>query len=309
MSRWYRAYEGTVTDAKLGEVALVAECSRSVAIAAWHAILESCACVNQGGAFDVTPRRVAVILGEPIKVIDAVFAELVALGLIADGVVVSWAKRQYESDNSTERARKHRERKRNADATLQQRSATAPETETETELVVVDAPASARPDLDWIEHECRKAAGLGQSPSAGLLNLSPIIGLLDGGADLETDVLPALRSRPNPKAGSWSYFVPQIADWRASRQAAANARGSPSSSPPAKPASKSFLRLAAEASHERNHDHDGITIDAAPASGGGWPDADAQRAGTVWPERHNPGGAGPGPRTAGLSRSQGGGAR
>ena len=36
MSRWYRAYEGTVTDAKLGEVALVAECSRAVVIAAWH---------------------------------------------------------------------------------------------------------------------------------------------------------------------------------------------------------------------------------------------------------------------------------
>ena len=32
MSRWYRAYEGTVTDAKLGEAALIAECSRSVAI-------------------------------------------------------------------------------------------------------------------------------------------------------------------------------------------------------------------------------------------------------------------------------------
>jgi hypothetical protein len=43
VSRWYRAYEGTVTDAKLGEAALIAEVSRSVSIAAWHCLLESAA--------------------------------------------------------------------------------------------------------------------------------------------------------------------------------------------------------------------------------------------------------------------------
>lgn len=89
-ARWYRAYEGTVTDAKLGEVALVAGCSRSVAIAAWHALLESASTVNNGGTFDVTPRRVAVILGEPVPTIEAVFAELTALGMICDGAVTAW---------------------------------------------------------------------------------------------------------------------------------------------------------------------------------------------------------------------------
>lgn len=140
MSRWYRAYEGTVTDAKLGEVALIAECSRSVAIAAWHCILESAASVNDGGRFDTTPRRVAVILGEKPAIIEAVMAELTALGMIADGAICAWQKRQYESDSSTERSRKHRQQKRNADATLQsvaatpeQRDATPPDTETDTD--------------------------------------------------------------------------------------------------------------------------------------------------------------------------------
>lgn len=96
MSRWYRAYEGTVTDAKLGEVALVVECSRSVAIAAWHAILESCAGVNNGGKFDTTPRRVAVILSEPIKTIEAVFAGMVKQELISADSVNSW-KQKYAS--------------------------------------------------------------------------------------------------------------------------------------------------------------------------------------------------------------------
>ena len=148
MSRWYRAYEGTCTDAKLGEVALVAGCSRSVAIAAWHCLLEAAAVKNDGGEFDSTPRRVAVILGEPITTIEAVFAEMAALGMVEGQTIKAWKQRQYESDNSTERSRKARERKRNGDATLQdahatamQRCATPPETETDTDTEELEAKA------------------------------------------------------------------------------------------------------------------------------------------------------------------------
>lgn len=133
MSRWYRAYEGTVTDAKLAEAALVADVSRSVSIAAWHAILESAACKNNSGSFETTPRRVAVILCEPPAKIETLFAVFVELGMLDEHGVASWSKRQHESDSSTERSRKHRERKRNADATLPQRDATPPETESEKE--------------------------------------------------------------------------------------------------------------------------------------------------------------------------------
>jgi len=137
MSRWYRAYEGTVTDPKLGEVALVAGCSRSVAIATWHAILEDCAAVNDGGRFETTPRRVAVILGEPLATIEAVFAELAALGMIADGAASAWSRCQFGGDTSTERSRKHRAAKRNValdvcngDATLHDRCATSTQRDT-----------------------------------------------------------------------------------------------------------------------------------------------------------------------------------
>lgn len=133
MSRWYRAYEGTVTDAKIGEAALVASCTRSVAIAAWHCILESCASAQDGGRFDTTPRRVAVILGEKPADIEAVFAAFAELEMVCGGSVTAWKQRQFESDTSTERSRKHRERQRNRDATLQQRDATPPETETDTD--------------------------------------------------------------------------------------------------------------------------------------------------------------------------------
>lgn len=146
MSRWYRAYQGTVTDAKLGEVALVAECSRSVAIAAWHCLLESAAEVNDGGRFDATPRRIAVILGEAPAMIERVIAEMTALGMIKDGLISAWSNRQYESDSSTERSRKHRERKRNGDATLQGRDATPPDTDTDIPLSNDNGAGDVDPD-------------------------------------------------------------------------------------------------------------------------------------------------------------------
>lgn len=139
MSRWYRAYAGTVKDDKLAEVSVIAGCSRSVSIAVWHAILESAAETDDGGRFDTTPRRVAAALCEPLAVIQAVFDGMSEIGMIGSGGVTAWKLRQYESDKSTERSRKHRETKRNGDATLQGRCATPPETDTDTERTVAEA--------------------------------------------------------------------------------------------------------------------------------------------------------------------------
>lgn len=109
MSRWYRAYEGTVTDAKLAEAAMLADVSRAVAIAAWHCLLESAATVNNCGSYETSPRRVSIILCEPPAAVEALFAAYAELGLIGEGVVLSWKKRQYVSDGSTERVRRYRE--------------------------------------------------------------------------------------------------------------------------------------------------------------------------------------------------------
>lgn len=149
MSRWYRAYAGTVKDDKLAEAAIVAGCSRSVAIAVWHALLESAAETGDGGRFETTPRRVAAILGEPAASIEAAFAAMAEIGMIEAGAIAAWKRRQFESDSSTERSRKHREAKRNAasdqcngDATLQGRFATPPDTEAETDRFLPESKSS-----------------------------------------------------------------------------------------------------------------------------------------------------------------------
>lgn len=149
MTRWYRAYAGTVKDDKLAEAAIVAGCSRSVAIAVWHALLESAAETDDGGRFETTARRVAAILGEPASVVDAAFAAMTEIGMIEGSAIAAWKRRQFESDSSTERSRRHREAKRNAapdrpngDATLQGRSATPPDTETEPEKILPQSLSS-----------------------------------------------------------------------------------------------------------------------------------------------------------------------
>ena len=137
MTRWYRAYEGTVTDPKLAEVAYATGAQRCLTVAVWHATLEAAAQQNEGGKFDLPARRVAAIFAEPVEIIAAIMAEFEAVGLVEDGAVSAWKKRQFESDSSTERSRAHRERKRSATgATPMQRCATPPYTETETETEI-----------------------------------------------------------------------------------------------------------------------------------------------------------------------------
>lgn len=219
MTRWYRAYEGTVTDAKLGEAALIANCSRSVAIASWHCILESCATAQNGGQFDTTPRRVAVILGEQPATIERVFEAFTELDMIASGAVTAWKQRQFESDTSTERSRKHRQRQRNGDATLQQRHATPPDTETDTESGVV----VAREPLAHLESQLREAAGWQSEPAPMLAVTGEVQALIDAGADLDLDVLPVVKALA-PKCStrtSWRYFLQAIARQRDQRIAAA----------------------------------------------------------------------------------------
>ena len=232
MSRWYRAYAGTVKDDKLAEVSVIAGCSRSVAIATWHAILESAAETDDGGRFETTPRRVAAALCEPLATIQAVFDGMTEISMIGGDAVAAWKTRQYESDKSTERSRKHREAKRNGDATLQGRSATPPETEADTDSenkedtasAASSAPRAPEVDLDDAERRCHEAAG-----SDKLGSFAPIAELLHRQADLELDILPVIRARPaaGGRVSSWKFYVPIIAEAMLKRSP-----GKPSQGPP-----------------------------------------------------------------------------
>ena len=71
-----------------------------------------------------------------------------------------------------------------------------------------------RRDLDSLEASLRQAAGLKHDTSAGLMNLGPMLGLLDAGADLNEDILPVLRAKAkaNRKGRSWAFYVDAVHD-------------------------------------------------------------------------------------------------
>lgn len=146
MSRWYRRYVGTVSDPKIAEAAVVADCSRSVVIATWDMILESAAESNDAGRFKATSRNVAATICEKHETVERVFSALLSLGMIEGDTVCAWSKRQFQSDSSTERSRKHRASKKpNGHATEMQRCATPPDTETDTDSET-EGRNTARPE-------------------------------------------------------------------------------------------------------------------------------------------------------------------
>lgn len=112
------------------------------------------------------------------------------------------------------------------------------------------AAASVRGKFDEIERRLREAAGCENSPYPGLMVLAPILGLLDQGASLDDEILPAIRAKPKSDASSWGYFVPQIQEFRARRQAARDApMPQARAAPPGKPDLIAISR-AATAAHQ-----------------------------------------------------------
>ncbi len=112
-----------MTDAKLAEAALVVGCSKSVAIATWHAILENAATLNDGGRVDIPARRIAAILSEPVGAVQGLFDAFSEAGMVEGCNIVAWSKRQYESDNSTERSKKSREAAREREEAAKKKDA------------------------------------------------------------------------------------------------------------------------------------------------------------------------------------------
>ena len=172
-----------MTDAKLGEAALIAECSRSVSIAAWHCLLESAAAKNNCGSYETGARRIAVILCEPVATIEALLDAFAEIGLVDDGAIAAWKRRQFQSDDSAERVAKHREKKRqetaknpigNPDVTACNGDVTPPYTETETDSSepkgssprpwALPAGVSLQVWTDFLAN--RKRRRLGTSPTA-----------------------------------------------------------------------------------------------------------------------------------------------
>lgn len=82
--------------------------------------------------------------------------------------------------------------------------------------------AASQPRAADLVDQLANAAGIKGNLPQGLAFPGEILGLMQAGFDLDTDILPAIRAKPNPKARTWAYFVPQIRDAADRRRSAAS---------------------------------------------------------------------------------------
>lgn len=239
MSRWFRHYAGMMRDDKLVSAAIRAKQPVERVVWVWGAILESAADIDDGGRFNLDAAEVAYFLRADEADIRVVMDALLAMGRISDDRVVKWSDRQFTSDRSADRQAKYRERKRAAangsdedkpsgdgGVTSQSRHGDAPEAETEAETEAATQQTRVAPPAnkyDLLLNDLLEANGVSnfrEERSPGLVNLSPIIALIDAGLDRDRDVIAGIRASPKPKARTWNYLVPQIEEFARARRGA-----------------------------------------------------------------------------------------
>ncbi|MBO9589084.1 hypothetical protein [Devosia sp.] len=172
MSRWFRHYTGMMRDEKLVSAAVKSRQPVERVVWVWGAILESASEIDDAGRYDFDATEAAYFLRADEADICAVLDALANAGRVADGRVVKWGDRQYQSDKSSERQARYRERKRQAVAgsdgkqalgdvtpTSRDGKLTPPDTETDTDRKEepigssksrgTRLPSDFEPDLAW----------------------------------------------------------------------------------------------------------------------------------------------------------------
>lgn len=86
---------------------------------------------------------------------------------------------------------------------------------------IAAAQLSGRAKYEAIESQLREAAGWQNEANPNLMVVGPILSLIEGGADLERDILPTIKAKAaplrRPPGGGWAYFVPIIIEAREKR--------------------------------------------------------------------------------------------
>ncbi len=137
---WFRWYHGTVSDPKLALIAKKAGQPRPVVIAVWIALLEHASQAEpRGDISDFDIETLAVALDIDDDAIHSIITAMTAKGMIVDGGIAAWDKRQPQrEDGAAERAKAWREKQK-------QQPANTPNA---TERNRTQPNAGERPDTD-----------------------------------------------------------------------------------------------------------------------------------------------------------------
>lgn len=149
--QWFRWHHGSVTDPKFKLVAHKAKQSLATVIAVWAFLLEQASAADERGAFgEIDCESLDCLLGLDEGSTDAIIQSMQGRGLIENGSVSAWEKRQPKrervDENSTERSRAFREKQRHA----------TPETQAETPKKEEETPCNATQRQETPREEKRR---------------------------------------------------------------------------------------------------------------------------------------------------------
>lgn len=114
---WFRWHHGSVTDPKFQLVARKSAQALASVIAVWAFVLEQASASEHRGSFgDIDCEAIDCLLGLDEGASASILAAMSERGLVEDGYVCAWEKRQVkrerDTDNSADRTRAYRERQK-----------------------------------------------------------------------------------------------------------------------------------------------------------------------------------------------------
>ena len=241
MSQWCRLWDDMPNDPKWRVVARRSSRPVSEVLAVFVHMMTNAVSSRTRGSFEGwSDEDVAIAIDAETEHVQAIRTAMQGKTLEGEHLT-GWERRQpLREDGSAERAKAWRDGRKakppepaNEEALIEtldqdaERNRTQPNARVEQSRVDTDSDATlscaTRHDYDAIEQELHDAAGGKLNPARypALKDLSPIIGLLDAGFDLRSEILPVVRAKARPDVKTWSYFVDAVHESRSKRRLAA----------------------------------------------------------------------------------------
>lgn len=141
---WLRWYAGTVNDAKWAMIARKTGINVPTVIAIWAALLEYASeNEDRGSVADFDPEEIDAVFGLADGTCAAVIEAMTSKGIIEDGRIAKWSKRQFDEANA-EKVRRYKERQREKAEAEQKNTDKTPidtkETPRDTNKTPIDTP-------------------------------------------------------------------------------------------------------------------------------------------------------------------------
>lgn len=147
MTDWFRSWHGAPTDPKWLGIARRAGVAPGIAVAiAWALMDRASQAEDRGSINGYDAEGLGCFFGCEPEEVEAIVRAMSDKGMIADGRLTSWEKRQPKrEDTSSQRVREHRERKKQH-VKRDETQRNAPDTDTDTDISGSYEPSSPEPE-------------------------------------------------------------------------------------------------------------------------------------------------------------------